>query len=75
MGIRSKVAKLPASVRAELDRRIVKSAFSGYQSLAEWLQAQGYKIADDTRRNAVKPSTLGGAPAEPSKGVCDVRIR
>jgi hypothetical protein len=27
-----------------------------------------------TRQNAVEPSTLGGAPAEPSKGVCDVRI-
>jgi Protein of unknown function (DUF3486) len=64
MGIRSKVAKLPASVRAELDRRIVEGAFSGYQPLAEWLQAQGYRIADDTRRNAVKPS----------KRVCEVRI-
>jgi Protein of unknown function (DUF3486) len=48
MGIRSKVAKLPATVRAELDRRIVEGAFSGYQALAEWLQAQGYKIADDS---------------------------
>ena len=48
MGIRSKVAKLPASVRAELDRRIVEGAFSGYQALAEWLQAQGYQIADDS---------------------------
>jgi Protein of unknown function (DUF3486) len=75
MGVRSKVAKLPASVRAELDRRIAEGAFSGYQALAEWLQAQGYQIADDTRRNAVKPSSLGGAPAEPSKGICDVRIR
>jgi Protein of unknown function (DUF3486) len=48
MGIRSKVAKLPASVRTELDRRIVECAFSGYQALAEWLQAQGYQIADDS---------------------------
>jgi Protein of unknown function (DUF3486) len=48
MGIRSKVAKLPATVRAELDRRIVEGAFSGYQALAEWLQAQGYHIADDS---------------------------
>ena len=47
MGIRSKVAMLPAAVRAELDRRIVGRAFSGYQALAEWLQAQGYRIADD----------------------------
>jgi Protein of unknown function (DUF3486) len=65
MGIRSKVAKLPASVRAELDRRIAEGAFSGYQAIAEWLQAQGYQIADDTRRNAVKPS----------KRLCEVRIR
>jgi Protein of unknown function (DUF3486) len=35
-------------VRAELDRLIVDHAFSGYQALAEWLQAQGYKIADDS---------------------------
>jgi Protein of unknown function (DUF3486) len=48
MGIRSKVARLPAAVRAELDRRIVEGAFSGYQALAEWLQAQGYRIADDS---------------------------
>jgi Protein of unknown function (DUF3486) len=48
MGIRSKVAMLPAAVRAELDRRIVERAFSGYQALAEWLQAQGYRIADDS---------------------------
>jgi hypothetical protein len=39
---------LPATVRAELDRLIVERAFSGYQALAEWLQAQGYQIADDS---------------------------
>jgi Protein of unknown function (DUF3486) len=48
MGIRSKVAMLPAAVRAQLDRLIVERAFSGYQALAEWLQAQGYRIADDS---------------------------
>jgi len=35
MGIRSKVAMLPAPIRAELDRLIVERAFSGYQALAE----------------------------------------
>jgi hypothetical protein len=48
MGIRSKIETLPAEVRAELDRLIVERAFSGYQALAEWLQAQGYRIADDS---------------------------
>src|SRR5437588_12509158 len=47
-GIRSKVAVLPAAVRDELDRVIVEHAFSGYQALAEWLQAQGYRISDDS---------------------------
>jgi hypothetical protein len=48
MGTRSKIATLPAAVRAELDRLIVERAFSGYQALAEWLQALGYQIADDS---------------------------
>src|SRR5205807_10286580 len=48
MGIRSKVALLPAAVRTELDRLIVERAFSGYQALAEWLRAQGYSINDDS---------------------------
>jgi Protein of unknown function (DUF3486) len=48
MGIRSKIETLPAAVRAELDRLIVERAFSGYKALAEWLQAQGYRIADDS---------------------------
>jgi hypothetical protein len=48
MGIRSKVVMLPAAVRAELDRLIVDRAFSGYQALAERLQANGYRISDDS---------------------------
>jgi hypothetical protein len=36
MGIRSKVAILPAAVRDKLDRLIVERAFSGYDALAEW---------------------------------------
>src|SRR5205807_3754253 len=48
MGIRSKVAMLPAAVRAELDRLIIERAFSGYQALAEGLQANGYHISDDS---------------------------
>src|SRR5438477_12416459 len=48
MGTRSKVAVLPVAVRDQLDRLIVERAFSGYQALAEWLQAQGYRISDDS---------------------------
>lgn len=46
--MRSKVAMLPGDVRTELERRIIERAFSGYQDLAEWLQAQGYHIAHDS---------------------------
>jgi hypothetical protein len=45
---RSKVAKLPLAVRNELERRIIDRGFSGYQELAEWLQQQGYEIAEDS---------------------------
>jgi hypothetical protein len=48
MGIRSKVAMLPAAVRAEVDRLIVERAFSGYQALAGKLQVRGYRISDDS---------------------------
>jgi hypothetical protein len=40
--------KLPPQLRAELDRRIIDRGFGGYQHLAEWLQAQGYQISDDS---------------------------
>jgi len=39
---------LPEEVRTELERRIVERSFSGYQDLADWLQAQGYQIAHDS---------------------------
>jgi len=38
---------LPESVRAELERRMVERAFSGYEDLADWLRQQGYQIAHD----------------------------
>jgi len=47
IGRRSKVAMLPESVRAELERRMVERAFSGYEDLADWLRQQGYQIAHD----------------------------
>src|SRR5437763_706441 len=55
MGIRSKVAMLPAAMRAEVDRLIVDRAFSGYQALADGLQAMGYRISDDSlQRSGVR---------------------
>jgi hypothetical protein len=48
MPARSKIAKLPPTVRTELERRIVERAFGGYRELAEWLPAQGYHIAEDS---------------------------
>jgi hypothetical protein len=48
MGVRSKVAMLPEDVRTELERRIIARAFSGYQDLAEWLQAGGFGISEDS---------------------------
>jgi hypothetical protein len=50
MGVRSKIALLPAPVREKLDNLIVDRAFGGYQDLAEWLQQQGYSVA----RNSVQ---------------------
>src|SRR5438128_10929379 len=39
---------LPADVRTELEHRMRERAFGGYQELAQWLQAQGYQIAEDS---------------------------
>ena len=40
----TKIALLPESVRAELDARLVRRAFSDYHALAAWLGEQGYEI-------------------------------
>ena len=55
MPARSKVAMLPDEVRTQLERRILERSFSGYQELADWLQAQGYRIAHDSvQRHGVR---------------------
>lgn len=41
---RSKVAALPAEVKAWLDQALVENNFAGYESLAEELTARGYSI-------------------------------
>jgi hypothetical protein len=45
MGRRSKIAMLPAEVRDELDRRLVKGNFANHQALADWLSEQGFEIS------------------------------
>jgi hypothetical protein len=39
---------LPPKVRTEVEHKMTDRAFSGYRQLAEELQAQGYKISDDS---------------------------
>ena len=41
---RSKIEQLPDEVRAELNRRLIDTGFSGYVELAEWLTERGHAI-------------------------------
>lgn len=45
MAPRSKVELLPDAVRQDLEQRLIKSGFSGYEELAAWLQEQGFEIS------------------------------
>jgi len=40
-----KLRRLPAAIRAELDRRLVEGNFSDYRGLAKWLGEQGCEIS------------------------------
>lgn len=42
---RSKVTSLPEEIKASLDRKLIRSGFSGYGMLEEWLLEQGYEIS------------------------------
>lgn len=63
-----KVNTLPASVREELDRRLVAGDFRCYRGLAQWLNEQGFEIGQaailrhgdqlDRKLEAVKLATL-----------------
>ena len=44
----SKIDLLPEEVRAELNRQLVKRAFSDYEALAKWLAEQGFQIGKST---------------------------
>jgi phosphohistidine phosphatase SixA len=42
---RSKIAGLPDSIKADLNKRLVRGGFSNYEKLAAWLQEQGFEIS------------------------------
>lgn len=44
MAPRSAIARLPEAVLEELNKKLIDQAFSDYDGLAVWLQAQGYQI-------------------------------
>jgi hypothetical protein len=41
---RGKIARLPAEIKAELDKKLINNAFSDCQGLADWLSSIGYEI-------------------------------
>jgi Protein of unknown function (DUF3486) len=43
--IRPKVEQLPEPVRAQLEQRLIASAFSGYGELTAWLAENGFEIS------------------------------
>jgi hypothetical protein len=42
---RDAVSQLPEELRAQIDSRLIKGGFSGYEELAAWLQEQGFAIS------------------------------
>lgn len=40
-----KIDLLPDALRAELEQRLIQSAFSGLYALSDWLEEQGYEIS------------------------------
>lgn len=63
----SKVDLLPEDLRREFESRLIRGAFSGYEALSGWLEAQGYEISKSVlhkhgqrlkrRLEAIKAST------------------
>lgn len=42
---RSSIMQLPEDIQAELNKRLVKNGFAGYQGLADWLAEKGFQIS------------------------------
>jgi len=45
MADRSSILDLPEVTRAELDSRLIKGGFRGYQELETWLRGQGFEVS------------------------------
>ncbi len=45
MPLASKISQLPEKTKAELDRKLIELAFSGYRQLEEWLESEGFEIS------------------------------
>ena len=41
----SAIESLPEEARKDLEQMLIRSSFSGYQALAEWLQGRGFEIS------------------------------
>lgn len=41
----SAIDQLPEDIRKDLEQMLIRSSFSGYQALAEWLQGRGFEIS------------------------------
>ncbi len=52
---RSAINDLPADVRSELERRLLRNGFSQYRELAEWLQEAGFEITKSSVQRFGKP--------------------
>jgi leucyl aminopeptidase (aminopeptidase T) len=71
MPARSAIIQLPAMVKTELDRRLLKNGFSDYEALAAWLSEQGFEIGKSSvhrygqglerKLSAIKASTSAAA--------------
>jgi AraC-like DNA-binding protein len=48
---RSKIDMLPKDVREELERRLIKGAFSNYRGLTQWLADEGFEISKTSLNN------------------------
>lgn len=52
MSRRSKVDRLPAQLKAELERLLLDKTHDGYEALAAWLHEQGYEISKSSLHRA-----------------------
>lgn len=81
MPARSVITGLPSALRRELDRRLIRSRFSGYVALATWLCDQGYPVSKTTvgkyskalRAERLAPSRCTQATSAEQRDLASVR--